>query len=124
MASSEDFQSIYALNKKQGVPKGISIVNFCHQNGIVYSQFERWFKSRKQSANSSVHPIRIVDKDGLLSSGPQADADGPGDWESVKPKESVLRFGITVRTNQGLSVQQNNLTYRQLLRNYSAKVRQ
>ncbi len=38
MASSVDFQSIYALYKKQGVPKGISIVNFCHQNGIVYSQ--------------------------------------------------------------------------------------
>ena len=38
MASSEDFQSIYELYKKQGIPKGISIVNFCRQNGIVYSQ--------------------------------------------------------------------------------------
>ena len=112
MASSEDFQSIYELYKKQGIPKGISIVNFCQQNGIVYSQFERWFKSRKKP-KSSVHPIRIVDKDGLMPSSEQAVEDEPS--EDDKNKESVLRFGITVRTNQGLSIQQNNLTYRQLL---------
>ena len=40
MASSEDFQSIYELYKKEGTPNGISIVSFCQQNGIVYSQFE------------------------------------------------------------------------------------
>lgn len=45
MASSEDFQSVYELYKKQGVPKGILIVKFCQYNGIVYSQFERWFES-------------------------------------------------------------------------------
>ena len=112
MASSEDFQSIYELYKKQGIPKGISIVTFCQQNGIVCSQFEKWFKSRKKS-KSSVHPIRIVDKDGLMSSSEQAVDDEPSEFENTT--KSVLRFGITVRTNQGLSIQQNNLTYRQLL---------
>lgn len=36
MESSEDFQSIYKLYKGKGVPNGISVVNFCRQNGIVY----------------------------------------------------------------------------------------
>lgn len=36
MASSEDFQSIYELYKKEGAPNGISVINFCRQNGIVY----------------------------------------------------------------------------------------
>lgn len=107
-----DFQSIYELYKQQGIPKGISIVNFCQQNGIVYSQFEKWFKSRKKS-KSSVHPIRIVDQDGLMSSSEQAVDDEPREFDNST--KSVLRFGITVRTNQGLSIQQNNLTYRQLL---------
>lgn len=115
MASSEDFQSIYELYKNQGVPNGISIVKFCQQNGIVYSQFERWFKSRKKCVKASVHPIRIVDKDGLLSSQAESEEDEPGDHESVQANETLLRFGIRVRTNQGLSIQQNNLTYRQLL---------
>ena len=112
MASSEDFQSIYELYKKEGIPNGISIVNFCQQNGIVYSQFERWFKSRKKS-KSSVHPIRLVDKDGLMSSSAQEVDDEASEVENNT--KSVLRFGITVRTNQGLSIQQNNLTYRQML---------
>lgn len=112
MASSGDFQSIYELYKKEGIPNGISIVNFCQQNGIVYSQFERWFKSRKKS-KSSVHPIRLVDKDGLMSSSAQEVDDEASEVENNT--KSVLRFGITVRTNQGLSIQQNNLTYRQIL---------
>lgn len=48
-----------------------------------------------------------------MPSSEQAVEDEPS--EDDKNKESVLRFGITVRTNQGLSIQQNNLTYRQLL---------
>lgn len=68
MVSSEDFQSIYELYKKQGIPNGISIVTFCQHNGIVYSQFERWFKSKKKTAKPSVQPIQLVDKDGLIAS--------------------------------------------------------
>lgn len=115
MASSEDFQSLYELYKKQGIPNGISIVKFCQHNGVVYSQFERWFKSRKKAAKPSVHPVELVDKDGLMDSNNPMDADGPNEPDPIKPKETLLRFGITVRTNQGLSIQQHNLTYRQML---------
>lgn len=76
MASSEDFQSVYELYKTKGIPNGISIVKFCQQHGIVYSQFERWFKSGKKS-KSSVHPVHIVDKDGLMASSQQEVEDAP-----------------------------------------------
>ena len=115
MASSEDFQRIYELYKKEGVPNGISIVNFCQQQGIVYSQFERWFKSRKKPAKASVHPIRIVAGDVQTTPAQEPDEDKPSDLDSGGQRGTVLRFGITVRTNQGLSIRQNNLTYRQLL---------
>ena len=78
MASSEDFQRVYELYKQQGIPSGISIVNFCRQNGIVYSQFERWFKSGKKPAKVSVHPVRIVDKDVcLMPTVQESDEDEP-----------------------------------------------
>ena len=82
----------------------------------MYSQFERWFKSRKKPAKASVHPIRIVDGDEQTPPAQESDEDKPSDLDSGSPKGTVLRFGITVRTNQRLSIQQNNLTYRQLLR--------
>ena len=112
MASSEDFQSIYELYKKEGIPNGISIVNCCQQNGIVYSQFERWFKSKKKS-KSSIYPIRIVDQDGLMTASQQEVENAPNEVDSLK--DSTLRFVLTVRTNQGLTIQQNNLTNRQML---------
>lgn len=115
MASSEDFQRIYDLYKKEGVPNGISIVNFCQQNGIVYPQFEKWFKSRKKPSRSSVHPVQVVDKDGLMDSDGQSGTNESSVFAPVKMNESPLRLGITIRTNQGLTIQQNNLTYRQLL---------
>ncbi len=108
MASSEDFQRVYELYKKQGVPNGISIVNFCQQQGIVYSQFERWFKSGKKPSKASVHPIRIVDGDDQTPSAQESDEDKPSDLDSGGQKGTVLRFGITVRTNQGLSLVSSN----------------
>lgn len=39
MASSEDYKKLYELYQVEGVPKGISIVDFCQINGIVYKHF-------------------------------------------------------------------------------------
>ena len=44
MASSEDFQSIYELYKKEGAPNGISVINFCRQMASFISfQLENLF---------------------------------------------------------------------------------
>ena len=46
MASSEDFKRILELYNQEVKSSGVSIVSFCQQNDIVYSQFERWYKNR------------------------------------------------------------------------------
>lgn len=48
MASSEDFKKLYELYQTEGVPNGVSIVDFCQRNGVVYNQFERWFKKQNR----------------------------------------------------------------------------
>lgn len=63
MASSEDFKRILELYNQESKTSGISIVSFCQKNGIVYSQFERWYKNRHKV---KVHTVDIVDKDGAL----------------------------------------------------------
>lgn len=60
MASSEDFKRILELSNQESKASGVSIVSFCQKNGIVYSQFERWYKNRH---NVKVHAVDIVDKD-------------------------------------------------------------
>lgn len=65
MASSTDFQKLYDLYQLEGVKKGISIVQFCKMNGIVYSHFERWYK---QDRVANVIPVTIVDRDSSFRS--------------------------------------------------------
>lgn len=60
MASSEDFKRILELYNQESKASGVSIVAFCQKNGIVYSQFERWYKNRHKV---KVHSVEIVDKD-------------------------------------------------------------
>ena len=63
MASSEDFKRILELYNQESKTCGVSIVAFCQKNGIVYSQFERWYKNRHEV---KVHAVDIVDRDGAI----------------------------------------------------------
>ena len=54
MASSEEYKKLYELYQVEGVPKGISIVDFCQRNGFVYKQFERWFKKQQKIMERSI----------------------------------------------------------------------
>ena len=117
MASSEDYKKLYELYQVEGVPKGISIVDFCQRNGIVYKYFERWFKKRYSQNDTGVHRVRLLDSDSTSDS---SLSDGqPSDLTSSSPIEGrddiPVRLSVTIRTSRGLSLQQHNLTYRQLL---------
>lgn len=62
MASSEDFKKDRLYNQESKT-SGVSIVAFCQKNGIVYSQFERWYKNRHKV---KVHAVEIVERDGTI----------------------------------------------------------
>ena len=118
MASSEDFKKLYELYQTEGVPSGVSIVDFCQRNGVVYNQFERWFKKRYSKNDTSFHKIRVVGADAEPPI-PSLEEEQPVQESIVSIMEEVsnkpIRLYVSIRTNQGLMIQQNNLTYRQLL---------
>ena len=118
MASSEDFKKLYELYQTEGVPNGVSIVDFCQRNGLVYNQFERWFKKRYSKNETGFHKVRVVGAD-VEPSVPSLEEDEAAQEFSASAMEEVsskpIRLYVSIRTNQGLMIQQNNLTYRQLL---------
>ena len=118
MASSEDFKKLYELYQTEGVPNGVSIVDFCQRNGVVYNQFERWFKKRYSKNETGFHKVRVVGAD-VEPSVPSLEEDEAAQECSASAMEEVsskpIRLYVSIRTKQGLMIQQNNLTYRQLL---------
>ena len=63
MASREDFERILELYNQESKTSGVSIVAFCPKNGIVCSQFERWYKHRHKV---KVYAVDIVDRDATM----------------------------------------------------------
>ena len=112
MASSEDFKRILELYNQESKTSGVSIVAFCQKNGIVYTQFERWYKNRH---NVKVHSVDIVDKDGAYKGQNTCtapcviDKKIPGS-ESVTESESAL-FTIQIKSTTGMYFLQRNIDY-------------
>lgn len=105
MASSTDFKKLYDLYQLEGVKKGISIVQFCKMNGIVYSHFERWYK---QDRVATVVPVTIVDRDSLFVSG--VDTIVPEESSSAGTDTSIQRFEICF--SNGLEIHHGEMDYR------------
>lgn len=55
MASSKDFEKIWESYQEVIKTNDVSIVNYCQRNGIVYSQFQRWYK--KHVSGVSLVPV-------------------------------------------------------------------
>ena len=59
MASSKDFEKIWENYQEFVKTKDVSIVDYCQLNGIVYSQFQRWYK--KHVSGVSIVPVSDLD---------------------------------------------------------------
>ena len=64
MASSKDFGKIWESYQEVVKTKDISIVDYCQRNGIVYSQFQRWYKKHV----SGVNIVPVSDPDPQIES--------------------------------------------------------
>lgn len=48
MKKAKDFENLWFRYKTEGEPKNISINQFCMQNGVQFTQFNKWFRSTRQ----------------------------------------------------------------------------
>ena len=59
MCSSEDCEKLWFLFKLEGEPKGVSIEQFCIQQGVPYQVFNKWFRDRKKR----IVPVEIIGRE-------------------------------------------------------------
>ena len=110
MASSKDFEKIWESYQEVVKTKDVSIVDYCQRNGIVYSQFQRWYK--KHVSGVSIVPVSgptILQQESLEAVQGAAD---PGRHSSERAKTRVNYVNIEFST--GLKVFQKSIDYDQL----------
>lgn len=106
MASTTDFKKLFERYQEEGAKRGISIAQYCQMNGIVYNQYERWYK---QFRNIVATPVEIVNenvKEQTLS-----------ETVSVKEPMSVKPVSrIQIELSNGLQITHREIDYRTLCR--------
>ena len=54
--SSKDFESLWFLYQAEGLPKNISIEEFCTKHGVDFPTFDKWYRK----THKKVYPITIT----------------------------------------------------------------
>ena len=111
MASTTDFKKLFERYQEEGAKRGISIAQYCQMNGIVYNQYERWYK---QFRNIVATPVEIVNenvKEQTLS-----------ETVSVKEPMSVKPVSrIQIELSNGLQITHREIDYRTFQSNEGAE---
>ena len=53
--SSKDFESLWFLYQAEGLPKNISIEEFCTKHGVDYPTFDKWYRK----THRKVYPVTV-----------------------------------------------------------------
>ena len=53
--SSKDFESLWFLYQAEGLPKNISIEEFCTKHGVDYPTFDKWYRK----THKKVYPVTV-----------------------------------------------------------------
>lgn len=107
MISSKDLEKVWFLYQTEGVPKGISINNFCLQRGVSYNEFDKWFRK----THRTVVPVEVT---GIPVEANQTDSGGENSAlaaESRYPSPSKGGILVTIKTRDGLQVSKGGLDY-------------
>ena len=109
MASSKDFEKIWGNYQEVIKTKDVSIVDYCQRNGIVYSQFQRWYK--KHVSGVSIFPVS--GSDAQTESAPMILAESsPSQYSSGHLKTKVNY--VNIEFSNGLKVCQKSMSYEHL----------
>lgn len=108
MASSNDFEKIWESYQEVVKTKDISIVDYCQRNGIVYSQFQRWYKKHISGVN--IVPVSAPDfqTDSAMIS--EESNPSPHLLGHVKAKVNY----VNIEFSNGLKVCQKSISYEHL----------
>ena len=111
MATSKDFEKLWNRYQDEVKSSGKSIVSYCQENGIVYAQFERWFKKRGSSQDKQpvLVPVEVTDFPKEAEAARQDSPKNPN-------QEPMWIRSFTIQFRNGLEIRHQNLSYSSLSR--------
>ena len=109
MATSKDFEKLWKRYQDEVQSTDKSIVTFCQENGIVYAQFEKWYKrkSKPTEKNPSIVPIEVMDI--------PSEVEQPRQEFPRNPNQDPMWIrSFTIQFRNGLEIRHQNISYSSL----------
>lgn len=118
MYSSEDFERFYIRYKAEGLPRKLSIQEFCIRNKVPWNLFNKWYRDTRHR----IVPVEVTDKPSTAAE--EARAAIPVQEPIHKDTTTTVtsngdqepRIMVDIRMTTGLHIQQRNLNYHTLKR--------
>ena len=109
MATSKDFEKLWNRYQDEVQSSGKSIVSYCQENGIVYTQFERWYKKRclLQDRQAELVPVEVTDLP------KEAEATRQASPKQANQDPMWIR-SFTIQFRNGLEIRHQNINYSSL----------
>lgn len=109
MASSKDFEKIWESYQEAVKSRDVSIVEYCQRNGIVYSQFQRWYKKHV----SGVRIVPVSDSD-IQQEPVEATQREPEPIHQIAGHVTTRVNYVNIEFSNGLKVCQKSISYEHL----------
>lgn len=115
MISNTQMEKLWQRYQTEGVAHNMSIQQFCSMNNVPYNSFEKYLVTRRKM--SDVYPVSITDvpedkETDKLAEEPKA---APTDTKpALEEKPKAVRIFVSIKMTNGLSMNQGNLSYRDL----------
>lgn len=117
MYSSEDFERFYIRYKAEGLPRKLSIQEFCIRNKVPWNLFNKWYRDTRHK----IVPVEVTDKPTADVEGVKPTVPAPGSVTDISAtvesdRNPEPRIMVDIRMTTGLHIQQRNLNYHSLKR--------
>ena len=109
MATSKDFEKLWRRYQDEFQSSGKSIVTYCQENGIIYSQFQRWYKKHV----SGVNIVPVSDPDPQIESSLMMSEESTPSHHLSGHAKAKVNY-VNIEFSNGLKVCQKSISYEHL----------
>lgn len=114
MYSNEDFENLFVRYKAEGLPRKMSVKEFCIRNKVPFNLFDKWYRDTRHR----IVPVSVEGKpDDQREEGAPASPRGDlvrDKTENPPAGTNSLRIMIDIRMTNGMHIHQRNLNYGEL----------
>ena len=121
--SSKDYESLWFLYQAEGLPKNISIEEFCTKHGVDYPTFDKWYKK----THKRIFPVMVTDMPAEENAEVKAEAEKVAEESHMHdpvshpfsyPKDRVSninkKISISIKFPDGMKIAKTGISFTEL----------